>query len=341
MLRRQVLILSHLPDPVAAIGLDGEIKFCNVQMLRILRYSFDDLIGANIDDISVPSSRGAMRRLIQDMVTLANHLEAGRGGGNGSDGNGGPNYSGDSSNDDNMISRSSDQSFPLLEVNVDQDEVGSGENVSDSSGNPRSQEKDSKKDSKHSTSSVDKSKSQSTVSTLTQKSSSLTTETSTVEDSDEHTKKKSRMERNSNAHSVAKDNKRSSSGGRNVDNVMGSPVTANNADAKLSSLLHNPNADIKDGIGDRKSPPEEMLQQQEKKKPGIHRKTMMAPADSSTSLTQKQESSSTSSDSPSDQRAGVNNSSEDSGHRGSNESSDSYEDSSSTSGTVTTPSKKG
>ena len=37
-LRRQALILSYLPDPVVMISIDGKIKFCNMQLARVLRH---------------------------------------------------------------------------------------------------------------------------------------------------------------------------------------------------------------------------------------------------------------------------------------------------------------
>ncbi len=67
-LREEVLILSHLPDPVVTISVDGKIKFCNVQIEKALNYHLEDLVGLNIEDLLVPSSRGPMRRLIQELI---------------------------------------------------------------------------------------------------------------------------------------------------------------------------------------------------------------------------------------------------------------------------------
>jgi hypothetical protein len=211
-------------------------------------------------------------------------------------------YSGDSSNEENVVSMSSDQSFPLLEVKVDgqKDEAGPGENNSGSSAKPVSK-KASDRVQRHQADDG-KSKSQSTVSTLTQKSSS-TTEHSAMEDSCE----------------------------QNVDNVMGSPVTANNADAQLSSLLIDTNKESSRSDDDTKVPPEKLPKLTG---PHIHRKHARAPR-SESSVTQKHESSqsSSSTDCPTGQKAVVD-SSKDSGNKGSNESSDDYGEESSNSGTA-------
>jgi hypothetical protein len=118
----------------------------------------------------------------------------------------------------------------------------------------------------------------------------------------------------------------------NVDDVMGASVTANNAGAKLSSLMHCPEKEEKkkERDGKRKCPPEEMQLRDEE--PHIRRKHILAPRATS-AVAQKQDSqSSSSTESDAGRKAGVN-SSEDSGYMedsNSNESSDDYaEDSSS------------
>jgi PAS domain S-box-containing protein len=129
-LRRHALILSYLPDPVIAIGLDGKIKFCNVQVARVLKHKIEDLEGASIKGVLVPESRPAMRRLIQDLVAAEQVVAAGfvvTDSGSGDNGEG--NNSGGSTN---AVSGSSDQSFTVKEVDVN----GHQENVSDSSRDP-------------------------------------------------------------------------------------------------------------------------------------------------------------------------------------------------------------
>jgi hypothetical protein len=101
-MRRQALILLYLPDPVIVIGLDGEIKFCNMQAVRVLKHAMENLEGASILDVLVPESQPVMHRLIQDLATAERIAAAGVG---------------------------TDQSFTVMEVKVN----GNGENVSDSS----------------------------------------------------------------------------------------------------------------------------------------------------------------------------------------------------------------
>eukprot|EP00804_Cyclotella_cryptica_P013812 CCRYP_019435-RA/>CCRYP_019435-RA protein AED:0.01 eAED:0.01 QI:134/1/1/1/0.8/0.66/6/142/1158 len=183
-LRRHALILAYLPDPVVVIGVSGKIKFCSAQIERMLNYKSDGLVGSSIEDIIVPDSRRVIRQLIHDLVdaeqralsALNEGWQQHQGNGASSDENGERNYGGsrDDSNDVNTVSRSSDQSFPLLEVNFDgAGEVGSGENVSNSSDGPTSK-KNHKAD--------DKNKSEATMSSSTKNSSSLTAETSTSDD---------------------------------------------------------------------------------------------------------------------------------------------------------------
>ena len=283
-LRRQALILSYLPDPVIAIGLDGKIKFCSIQVARVLKHNIEDLERACIEDILVPESRGTIRKMIQDLATAENVVVTGGGGssdsGSGSDENSGQNNSGVSSMNTNAVTRSSDQSFTVKEV-----DVNGQENVSDSS--------DGRKGSISKASSNDK---------------------PTVK----------KMKTTSNGVEPNSD--------VNVDDVMGASVTANNAGAKLSSLMHCPEKEQnkEENGGKRKCPPEDMQLQDEE--PHIRRKHVLAPRAAS-AVTQKQDSqSSSSTESDAGRRAGVN-SSEDSGYMedsNSNESSDDYaEDSSS------------
>lgn len=66
-LRRDALILSHIPDAIIAIGLDGTIKFCNAQMTRITKYDAHDVVGHSIKDFLLPESWRPLRKLIDDM----------------------------------------------------------------------------------------------------------------------------------------------------------------------------------------------------------------------------------------------------------------------------------
>jgi hypothetical protein len=130
-----------------------------------------------------------------------------------------PNASGDSSNDANAISQRSDR-FPLLEVQVDDD----NENGSNDISSEHSSERDNNKN-------AEKKSSRTTMSSLTQKSLTSSNDIST-EESNGPPKKKLK------ASITKKESSASSSEAMNVDDVMGASVTKNNADAKLSSLMH-------------------------------------------------------------------------------------------------------
>jgi len=116
-LKRQVLILSLLPDLVISITVDGEITFCSDQVERVLHHQVNDLCGANIDDIILPASRDALHRLIQNLTAAAEQAEAFSGGGcSDHEGSGGGGFEAAA-----IISEGSSGSlvtFPLSEVNV-------------------------------------------------------------------------------------------------------------------------------------------------------------------------------------------------------------------------------
>lgn len=161
-LRRQALILSLLPDLVIVISQDGEITFCSAQVERVLRHKIDDLIGSDIRDILIPTSRTALGKLISQLMNPSDKpsaaavaerrsRRAARGGGNQQDAGGrrrdnkardeeNGNVSGASSGSGGASSGAaavvSDQSFPLSVVKVDskQDPPSDENENSDASG---------------------------------------------------------------------------------------------------------------------------------------------------------------------------------------------------------------
>ena len=154
-LRRQALILSFLPDPVVAISTDGVITFCSMQVERVLKHEVSGLIGANIEDIIVPSSRESIRRLIRDLIiaeqrALSSSVEEEENDGTGHRGENDQSEEGGSGARDSISAaamlheisgNSSEQNCPpLLEVKVKEGsaDVAAGEDVSDSSGDPPS-----------------------------------------------------------------------------------------------------------------------------------------------------------------------------------------------------------
>jgi PAS domain-containing protein len=67
-LKRQAMILSLLPDLVITTTPEGEITFCGAQIERILQYKADDLVGARLYNLVVPSSRDALKCLIDELI---------------------------------------------------------------------------------------------------------------------------------------------------------------------------------------------------------------------------------------------------------------------------------
>ena len=67
-LRRQAMILALLTDLVIVMKVDGEIFFCSAQVEKVLQHEVDDLVGANIDQILLPSSRSTLKQLTYQLV---------------------------------------------------------------------------------------------------------------------------------------------------------------------------------------------------------------------------------------------------------------------------------
>lgn len=175
-LRYQALILSYMPDAVMALGTDSKINFASEQLLRILQYTSDELVGSNIEDILAPESQGEFRRLAKDLLT-AEMIAAGEGGDRESS-----NEDNTSSSEDANVSRSADM-----------------EEASNNSKTP-------------------------TASALKRKPLKVTDTDLNPQTTDSNKAK----------------------GTVKFDNVMGAPVTANNAGAMLSSLQY-PKEEILEG----------------------------------------------------------------------------------------------
>ena len=217
-LRRQVLILSYLPDPVVAIDTRGVIKFCSMQMERVLKYKMDNMIGSNIENIITPESRNAMRGLIRNLLTTEGHVSASKNeevlqheisNGTTSDENDDTKVNGSggsSSSNVNTDNKTSAQTFPMLEVNFnDENKPITGE--------------------KHKILPTNSSKGSSS---LKQKSSSLTADT----DNDEPRLKKVKVF----PHKATK---------HDIDFDVA--TNGNNTHTKLSSVAHDPNKNTKNG----------------------------------------------------------------------------------------------
>jgi hypothetical protein len=223
-LRRLELILSYLPDPVIVVSPQGSITFCNTQVERVFKHKMDELVGANIEDLMIPKSRGVIKKLIRDMLAAEQELsetldgnaaiakkkmKSTNGEGSGSSG------------DRNIISENTSESaFPLFEVKLNSTDVDAGEDVSDSDENRRLTSL-ARKDSSFNSNEVDDATPNSSEKEMRNADANLSRNVEACKIN----KYKAKTEQVRFSHK---------------DDVMGASVTANNADAKLSSLMHDP-----------------------------------------------------------------------------------------------------
>uniref|UniRef100_A0A7S3VAF3 PAS domain-containing protein n=1 Tax=Chaetoceros debilis TaxID=122233 RepID=A0A7S3VAF3_9STRA len=249
-LRRQAVILSLLPDLVIAIKVDGEITFCSAQVERVLRHKVRDMVGANIGEVLTPSSRAHISGLIDKLVAAEKQMleESNKEG----------DESGRSSNSGNnsgaaIVSEQSDQRFPLSVVNVkSQSQAGNGNgnpDASDSSrngNNPDSGAGDtagtiSRSATQSSLSNSDNVTNQNSNdgSNKCSKSGNSGDDSSSSSDAKNLYKANEALNRNVRFHNeqlkIKKDAKKD--GISHKDDVTGDFVTANNSEAKLSSLM--------------------------------------------------------------------------------------------------------
>ena len=255
-LRRQEMILSYLPDPVMVISPQGTITFCNKQVEHLFRHKIGELESANIEDLMIPRSRGVMKKLIRE-VMIAEQEVSGDGISERESGSSGGYLQ-------NKMSET-ESAFPMLEVKLNSEDVDAGEDVSDSDENRRHTPNKS---------------SQATateISSLTHKDSSFhTVEGDDVTHPDKNAKaaKKMNSSESDGSQSLEKEKRNADDNlSKNVeefklntdkakteqvrfshkDDVMGASVTANNADAKLSSLMHEPSLKVKHMMGPKRT----------------------------------------------------------------------------------------
>jgi PAS fold. len=249
-LRRQAIILSLLPDLVIAIKEDGTITFCSAQVERVLRHKVEDMIGANIDDLLIPSSRIELASLVEKLVTAEKvaYEDLGKEG----------DESGRSSNSGNIfeaaiVSEQSDH-FPLSVVKVkSHTREGESNGTSDSSRNgvadatlPRVGTQSSLTITNQSNSDNSSNRVGNNSSTGSGANDARTQRGNGNSDLDSSsssepknlTKANEALNRNVRFHNEQlkiKDAKKISVSHK--DDVTGDSVTANNADARLSSLM--------------------------------------------------------------------------------------------------------
>jgi len=255
-LRRQAMILALLPDLVIAIKVDGEITFCSAQVERVLRHKVDDMVGANILQLLLPSCREALFKLVEKLLAAANEQSAlddshkhnqvivDEGGGS-------ANFGGNGSGGAAIVSDPSEQGFPtVVKVQSRTHSPGTREDVSDSTGNtdmkspnrsPRSPDQLNSGLTRLMSSSSSKGQSSNKDS-----SSSGGDESSTSAVAKQLHKANEALDSNVRRHNAQL---MSTKGDFRVnklahkDDVTGASVTANNAGARLSSLQVNPTLD--------------------------------------------------------------------------------------------------
>ena len=244
-LRRQALILALLPDMVIAIQVNGDITFCSAQVERVLKHSVEDLVGSNISQILIPSSRESLSLLIEKMVLAEQMaLEDSK---DTNDGSGGSSNSGNDSGAA-VVSLQSEQGFPMSVVKVrSHPEVI----ASDSSGGENGAQKQSSSEApKTALSSLGSGNSDgpSSKPSSNKGQGSSGDESSSCSDAKNLQKASEALNRNvrwHNAQLMSKKVKATKSDLDHKDDVTGASVTANNADARLSSLQHNPKSQSK------------------------------------------------------------------------------------------------
>lgn len=252
-LRRQAIILSLLPDLVIAIKEDGTITFCSAQVERVLRHKVEDMIGANIDELLTPSSRMELASLVEKLVSAekAAFEDIGKEG----------DESGRSSNSGNIfeaaiVSEPSDH-FPLSVVKVKSHTREGGSNgASDSSGNgaadstmPRvgTQSSLTVTNQSNSDNSTNRAGNSGSTGSRTNDARTLRGNGNSDLDSSSSSEPKNLMKANEalNRNVRFHNEQLKKTCLSHKDDVTGDSVTANNADARLSSLMKVGSEDVK------------------------------------------------------------------------------------------------
>lgn len=250
-LRRQAMILALLPDLVIAIKVDGEITFCSDQVERVLRHKVDDMVGANILQLLLPSCRESVFKLVEKLVSASAEQEAAldespkqnqvivdEGGGSA---NSGGNGAGGAA----IVSDPSEQGFPsVVKVKSRPRSPGSREDISDSTGNidmkspNRSPRPSDELNSVHARLITSSSKGQNSNNNK-DSSSSGGDDSSTSVGAKQLYNANEALDRNVRRHNAQLLNTKGDFRVNKLahkDDVIGASVTANNAGARLSSL---------------------------------------------------------------------------------------------------------
>jgi hypothetical protein len=271
-LKRQALILALLPDLVIVIDVEGEITFCSAQVERVLRHKNEDLIGAKLSNLLVPSSRDALQNLVSELVESekAAAMEVGpaqpKGPGGAleeldglkADEDNGPSILAGSGDDTSatpaaaVVSEPSSVPMSVFKVHA---AVASDENdtsdVSASNGLTGAWKEQSSLSKSASSASIGNSGSDDSAKKKAASRSSVGSNTSSgCTESKKLQNANANLERNVRWHNKKlKANKKIG----NMDDVIGGFVTANNASARLSSLQHLPETQSEEDSGYRES----------------------------------------------------------------------------------------
>ena len=244
ILKKQALILSLLPDLVVALTVDCEISFISAQVERVLNYNADDVVGANMMDLLVPASREALRRLANkllqsDVTSISTNDNSTSGNAKENqvkqkaaqdiDRNNSPPVSA-GTNSTNEAVVISEQSFPLSEVQVKNSDKVNEDVGTDGSGNDND---------KVTMSSITCSRYSSSKSNYSSKRDLSSNDDSSFSISKNLCKANESLNHNVQMHNLklCKEKEvKHHNHQLHTDDVTGASVTANNADARLSSL---------------------------------------------------------------------------------------------------------
>jgi hypothetical protein len=259
-LRRQAIILSLLPDLVIAITDDGTITFCSAQVERVLHHKLDVLVGANIADLLTPSSRSAINGLIEKLVA-AEKVALEDGNNKEGDESGRSSNSGNTGNSQAAIVSEQSDNFPLSIVKVESHKQSRANESSDSSGNGNNTNADVTMSHLAPSSLTNQSNSDGSVSNNSGNRKGATNsdvDSSSSSDAKNLSEANEALNRNVRFHNeqlkIKKEFKKKCLAHK--DDVTGDSVTANNADARLSSLMKQRGEEDQSGTeAQRKEPP--------------------------------------------------------------------------------------
>jgi PAS domain-containing protein len=250
-LKRQAQILALLPDLVIAITEDGSITFTSAQVERVLDHKSSDLLHSSIEGLLLPASREPLRLLIEELVAKEKEIENAR---NDEDAK----QKADGSDNDGSEESAklvSEQSFGIEVVATKPSNKKSTMNKAESSNSDAISSKGVSSITVDSTQSDETSNKISNASVSSDKetngvkrkrlgNASQATDRAVVEDrmspSDDSfvaRKASEALNRNVETHNAWMRKDKAFS---HKDDVIGASVTANNAEARLSSLQHRP-----------------------------------------------------------------------------------------------------